>query len=46
MIYANLYNYLTSSTQKFYDPEQLESQYSFASYPQIMSFNVGINLKF
>ena len=45
-IYANLYNCLTFSSQKFFDPEQLESQYSFASYPQIMSFNVGINLKF
>ena len=45
-IYANLYNCLIFSSQKFFDQDQLESQYSFASYPQIMSFNVGINLKF
>ena len=45
-IYTNIYNCLTFSSQKFFDPEQPESQFSFASYPQIMSFNVGVNLKF
>lgn len=45
-IYANLYNFLTFSSQKFFDPEQAEYVFSFASYPQIKSFNVGINLNF
>lgn len=45
-IYANAYNCLTFSAQKFFDPEQAESQFSFAAYPQIMSFNFGLNLKF
>lgn len=45
-IYANIYNFLTFSSQKYFDPEQAETTYSFASYPQIKSFNIGVNLKF
>ncbi len=45
-IYVSGYNLLTFSAQKYFDPEQRESQFSFASYPQLMSFNAGVNLKF
>ncbi len=45
-IYGNLYNFLTFSSQKYFDPEQAETILSFASYPQIKSFNAGVNLKF
>jgi len=45
-VYGNLYNFLTFSSQKYFDPEQAETILSFASYPQIKSFNAGVNLKF
>lgn len=45
-VYANGYNILTFAAQKYFDPEQAETYFSFASYPQIMSFNFGLNLKF
>ncbi|MDD4776988.1 MAG: TonB-dependent receptor [Fermentimonas sp.] len=45
-IYANLYNFLTFSSQNIFDPEQAEYAFSFASYPQIKSFNIGVNLNF
>lgn len=45
-IYTNLYNFLTISSQEFFDPEQVERDLSFASYPQIKSFNIGLNLTF
>lgn len=45
-IYVSGYNLFTASAQKYFDPEQHETQYSFASYPQLKSFNLGINLKF
>lgn len=45
-VYVNAYNALTFSAQKYFDPELAEGGWSLASYPQIMSFNAGINLKF
>ncbi|GHT16026.1 SusC/RagA family TonB-linked outer membrane protein [Bacteroidia bacterium] len=45
-IYVSAYNLFTLSAQKYFDPEQPEAQYSFASYPQLKSYNIGINLKF
>ena len=45
-VYVSAYNCLTFSAQKYFDPEQRESTYSFASYPQLMSINAGLNLKF
>ncbi len=45
-IYVNGYNLFTASSQKYFDPEQRESYVTFASYPQLKSLNVGINLKF
>ena len=45
-VYVNLYNFLTFSSQKFFDPEQAETTFSFAGYPQVKTFNIGLNLKF
>lgn len=46
-IYANLQNFFTIRGQKFFDPEMAAgSSYSLASYPQIRSFNIGLNVKF
>jgi len=45
-LYVNLYNFLTFSAQKYFDPESAENTYSFAGYPQIKTFNAGINIKF
>ena len=45
-IYANATNVFTFSTNKFIDPEQRNGGFNLASYPQIRSFNYGINLKF
>lgn len=45
-IYASASNVFTLSSQPYFDPEQRESFFSFASYPQTKSYNVGLNLKF
>ena len=45
-LYVSANNCLTISSQNFLDPEQAESYFSFASYPQVMSFNFGANIKF
>lgn len=45
-MYVSAYNLFTISSQKYFDPEQRESYESFASYPQIKSFSVGLNINF
>lgn len=45
-VFISAYNLFTWSSQPYFDPEQRETYSSFASYPQIQSFNVGVSLKF
>jgi len=40
------YNPFTFSSQPYFDPEVAENNYSFASYPQLKTFTLGLNLKF
>ncbi|QTD37636.1 TonB-dependent receptor [Polaribacter batillariae] len=45
-LYVNATNALTFSENKFIDPEQREGGFNLGGYPQIRSFNLGLNLKF
>jgi len=45
-LYVNATNLLTISENKFIDPEQREGGFNLGGYPQIRSFNYGLNLKF
>lgn len=45
-VYLSAYNPLTLAAQSFFDPEVAENSYSFASYPQLKTWSVGVNLKF
>lgn len=45
-LFVSAYNLFTLSSQDFFDPEQRESFESFASYPQIKSYNFGASIKF
>ncbi|TAJ11795.1 SusC/RagA family TonB-linked outer membrane protein [Marinilabiliaceae bacterium JC017] len=44
-VYVNCYNLLTFNSFKYIDPETGGGQ-KISDYPQIKSFNVGVNLKF
>jgi len=46
-VYLASYNPFTVSAQKYFDPESLSDQgWSFASYPQIRSYILGVNFNF
>jgi len=45
-LYASAYNPFTFAAQKYFDPEVPSSAYTFASYPQIKSYIIGLNVKF
>lgn len=45
-VYLSAYNPLTIASQSFFDPEQSENSYSFASYPQLKTWSIGVNLRF
>lgn len=45
-IFVSATNLFTISSQPYFDPEQRESFSTFASYPQIRTYNIGASIKF
>lgn len=46
-VFLSSYNPFTISAQKYFDPETCSDEsYTFASYPQIRTYVVGLNFKF